>query len=124
MLKFIGAIRTVHVIAATMILAGLALMLIPSTTGVAPTLNDIYHMTPIFFGTLTLIGGMIIIGSPKPAIFVIATSPLVMYIAAAIIYLINHPTGNPAGLIYFVGYYLLMLRQYIIHYEAEHGRSK
>lgn len=100
-----------YVIGLVEILIGL-LMFIQPERGAATLVDDIYHMPIGVFGVICIISGVLLFGKVSLVQLFAFTVPVLMYIAASIVYSNNAPTVSFVGPVIYIGFYLLILRMF------------
>lgn len=98
-----------YAIGAVEILIGLLVFIHPER-GAATLIDDIYRMPTGMFGMICVICGVLLFGRVTLTQLMAFTVPVLMYIVAATVYTANTSTASYIGIVFYVGFYLLILR--------------
>lgn len=98
-----------YVIGAVEVLIGL-LMFIQPERGAASLIDDIYKMPVGLYGVICVICGILLFGRVSLTQLFAFTVPVLMYIVATFVYTTNSSGGPYAAVVFYIGFYMLILR--------------
>lgn len=101
------------IMAIVMILMGISMMVAPSA--ISSTMESTFRLAAGPFGLIQVTFGILLIKKRGLLEVIALTTPVLVYIAACIVYAIQHPGTSPVFIVLYVGLYAMMLRMFYTH---------